>query len=66
MYMKMLVYVTIRVCPQTPNPLHLMCALVLGCIVTDSGQTPLDIAEEENNDECVQLVSGWLGSETVV
>ena len=43
-----------------------MCALVFGCIVTDSGQTPLDIAEEENNDECVQLVSGWLGSETVV
>ena len=33
------------------------------CAVTNSGQTPLDIAEEEGNEECVQLVSGGGGED---
>lgn len=45
-------------------PLHVMCVLLFlhVCAVTDPGQTPLDIAEEEGNEECVQLVSwrGWM------
>ena len=36
----------------------LLCCFFNVCAVTDSGQTPMDIADEEGNEECLQLVSG--------